>query len=60
MMQSKWFELNKTSMGNTSVDYLGFEYAIFGLIDYTKPEGALAPNTRENCKCKQFRSRWVN
>ena len=62
MMQSMWSKLNKVDLGNTmTVDYLGFEYASFGLADYTEPEGKAAiTRTIGMKKGKQFRSRWVN
>lgn len=62
MMQSMLSKLNKLGLGNAVVDYLGFEYANFGLADYTEPEGKPAMTSRIQGKSgsKQFRSRWVN
>ena len=61
MMQSMWTKLNKLGLGNAAVDYLGFEYANFGLADYdyTEPEGKPAMTNRIQGKSggKQFRSR---
>ena len=62
MMQSMLSKLNKVDLGNAMVvDYLGFEYANFGLADYTEPEGKPATTRRiRNRISEQFRSRWVN
>ena len=62
MMQSMWSKLNKVDLGNAvAMDYLGFEYANFGLTAYTEPEGKpFETNKIRLNRGKQFRSRWVN